>query len=155
MSPDASSIFTFLVFEHEEDNVGAMVWLFEGLVLVDVTGFLVGEDVSGASDGDEVTGFLVGENVIAALDGDDVTGFLDGDEVTGFLDGDDVIVALVGDDVTGFLVGAVVIGIAVGIDDVVGDMLIVGDGVLNSNRSVVSIKCEAGKLPLLGHTLSR
>ena len=128
MSPDASSIFTFLVFEHEEDNVGAMVWLFEGLILVEVTGFLVGEDVSGASDGDEVTGFLVGENVIAALDGDDVTGFLD---------------------------GAVVIGIAVGIDDVVGDMLIVGDGVLNSNRSVVSIKCEAGKLPLLGHTLSR
>ena len=128
MSPDASSIFTFLVFEHEEDNVGAMVWLFEGLVLVDVTGFLVGEDVSGASDGDEVTGFLDGGVVNGALDGDDVTGFL---------------------------VGAVVIGIAVGIDDVVGDMLIVGDGVLNSNRSVVSIKCEAGKLPLLGHTLSR
>ena len=128
MSPDASSIFTFLVFEHEEDNVGAMVWLFEGLVLVDVTGFLVGEDVSGASDGDEVTGFLDGGVVNGALDGDDVTGFL---------------------------VGAVVIGIAVGIGDVVGDMLIVGDGVLNSNRSVVSIKCEAGKLPLLGHTLSR
>ena len=106
-------------------------------VLGNVTGFL---------DGDDETGFLVGEDVSGASDGDEVTGFLDGGVVNGALDGDDV---------TGFLVGAVVIGIAVGIDDVVGDMLIVGDGVLNSNRSVVSIKCEAGKLPLLGHTLSR
>lgn len=72
-------------------------------------------------------------------------------------------VGAVGDEVglfVGFFVAgacAAVVGeVVVGNDDgwvvVVGGLLIVGEGVLNSNKSSVLVKCDAGKFPRFGHT---
>jgi hypothetical protein len=60
------------------------------------------------------------------------------------------------DDFVAGACAAVVGEVVVGKDDgwvvVVGGLLIVGEGVLNSNKSSVLVKCDAGKFPRFGHT---
>ena len=79
-----------------------------------------------------------------------LNGFLDGDFVGGMLGAFEVGDNELGDDE----VGATEIGLPDGPDEIEGELLIVGEGVVNRNRSAASVKWSSGKFGLFGHTLS-
>lgn len=118
-----------------------------------MTGLVLGAEV-GLVKGDAV-GLVLGAFDMGAFDVGADDGVALGAEV-GLLKGDAVGLVLGAFDTGDFDVGADegldVVGLTEGLFDVDGGLLIVGDGVENSNRSETLVKCEVGKLPLFGQT---